>query len=361
MISGGGTGGHIYPALALADALKQVVPGSDFLFVGAQGRMEMERVPQAGYDIVGLPIMGIQRRLTWENLKFPFKLIKSIRRAGRLIQDFKPDAAIGVGGYASWPTLYKAHRVGVPTFIQEQNSYAGMANKQLAKHARRIFVAYPHMEHYFPKEKIMELGNPLRSVLTRMGDPKEAKRSFGLDPDQPVILNIGGSLGAKTLNEAWAAGLEKLQMQGVQLIWQTGKYYYEKYKERGEGKLGVAYRAYLDDMDKAYAAADIIVSRAGALSVSELCMVGKPVIFVPSPNVAEDHQTKNARSIQERGAALLVNDHNAPMDLVDTALDLVKDSSQQASLSAQIAQLAKPHAAENIARVIVNEIEQEKA
>ena len=354
VISGGGTGGHIYPAIAIADAVREAMPESEILFVGAEGKMEMEKVPQAGYKIVGLWISGLQRRLTLKNLSFPFKVFHSLLKARKLIKEFKPDAAVGVGGYASGPTMKAAERAKVPIVLQEQNGYAGLTNKLVAQQASAICVAYPHMERYFPKDKIHFTGNPVRKdILSIEGLREEAVKHFGLDPEKRILLVLGGSLGAKTINESIQQGLNRLLNADYQVIWQTGKFYYEGIMEKlGEAPSGTYIQPFIKEMAYAYAAADAVVSRAGALSISELCLVGKPSIFVPSPNVAEDHQTKNAKALAEEEAAWMVTDADARERLVTKALLLLADQSQQQALATNIKKLGKPAAASDIARIV---------
>ncbi len=352
IISGGGTGGHIYPAIAIANELKHRFPQAAIKFVGALGRMEMEKIPKAGYDIVGLPIMGIQRRLTLKNLAVPFKLLQSLLIAKKLIKSFQPDVVIGVGGYASGPLLKSAVNAGVPALIQEQNSYAGLTNKLLATDVAKVCVAYDNMEAYFPKNKLVITGNPVRKDISESVIPKqEALAHFNLSPAKKTVLVIGGSLGARTINESMQHGVDQLVAAGYQLLWQTGAFYYESLKSlNGEG---VVVRDFIYEMDQAYAAADVVVSRAGALSVSELCLVGKPIILVPSPNVAEDHQTKNAMALVKKDAAVLVKDTEAKEQLVAALLKLLADEEKQHTLSENIKQMAKPNATDEI----VNEIE----
>lgn len=360
IISGGGTGGHIFPALAIADGLKNSALPVEILFVGAQGRMEMEKVPAAGYKIEGLEISGFQRELTSKNLSFPFKVVKSLWKARQIVSNFQPDIAVGVGGYASGPLLFAASLSGVPTVIQEQNSFPGVTNKILAKRAKKIFVAYDGMEKYFPKEKIVEAGNPVRALIAgKLPTQAEGKAFFNLDPDKPVIFSFGGSLGARTINQSIEKGLEGIRENGAQIIWQTGKVYYEQLKGRLDATMweGLKVMDFLKEMHYAFAAADIIISRAGALSIAELCLVGKPVILVPSPNVAEDHQTKNALALVKKEAAVLVTDKEAPEKLVATALDLLKNESYKAKLSAEILGLGKRDATETIVKQIIHLIQ----
>lgn len=345
IISGGGTGGHIFPAVAIANELRRRQPEAEILFVGANGRMEMTRVPEAGYDIVGLDISGLQRRLTPQNLLFPLRVFRSVRKAGKIIEKFRPEAVVGVGGYASAPILLAAASRGIPSLIQEQNSYAGLVNKLLSRRVNRICVAYDGMEKFFPSNKLVVTGNPVRTEIAA-GNRVEALAFFGLSPAKKTLLVIGGSLGARTLNEATAAALLRLQAADVQLLWQTGKLYYPTAEEQAApfAAAGLQALEFVQRMDLAYAAADVVVSRAGALSVSELCLTGKPCLLVPSPNVAEDHQTKNALALVRRQAALLVTDAEAPARLYDEALSLLADEPRQRQLSANVLQLARPDA-----------------
>jgi UDP-N-acetylglucosamine--N-acetylmuramyl-(pentapeptide) pyrophosphoryl-undecaprenol N-acetylglucosamine transferase len=352
IISGGGTGGHIYPAIAIAHALQETEPGIEILFVGALGKMEMEKVPRAGYNIVGLPIVGIQRALTIDNLAFPFKLIRSLAKARAVINDFKPDAAVGVGGFASGPLLMMASFAGIPTLIQEQNSYAGITNKILAKKAATICVAYPGMEAFFPKEKIKVLGNPVRNDILNVSVKREdALKHFQLNGSRKTLFVMGGSLGARSINESLDAGLQALVDAGYQVLWQTGKGFIEKAQASIAGLKTEQVKAFefIYQMDLAYAVADVVVSRAGALSVSELCLAGKPSILVPYPLASEDHQTKNAMSLVEQQAALLVQDSQAGKDLIAQALNLLGDTGAQQNLISNIVRLAKPTAAYDIA------------
>ncbi|CAM1355802.1 MULTISPECIES: undecaprenyldiphospho-muramoylpentapeptide beta-N-acetylglucosaminyltransferase [Tenacibaculum] len=352
IISGGGTGGHIYPAIAIANEIKVRYPEANILFVGAKDKMEMEKVPQAGYEIKGLWISGIQRKLTLKNLMFPFKLLSSLWKAYRIIRKFKPDVAVGTGGFASGPTLMVANRKGIPTLIQEQNSYPGITNRLLGKKAQKICVAYDNLERFFSEEKIIKTGNPVRQDLLFIHTKiEEGKEFFELDTSKKTILILGGSLGARKINQLVEANLDFFKKQGVQLIWQCGKLYFEEYKKYDELE-NVQVHQFLNRMDLAYAAADFIVSRAGASSVSELCIVGKPTIFIPSPNVAEDHQTKNAKSIADKHGALVVKENE--LDTFPVVLEtLLKDKGKQESLSENINELALPNATSNI----VNEIE----
>ena len=356
IISGGGTGGHIFPAIAIANALKNIDPATEILFVGANGRMEMEKVPAAGYKIIGLDIQGIQRKSVWKNVMFPIKLMNSVRRALKIIKDFKPDAAVGVGGYASGPLLYAASLKNIPYLIQEQNSYAGITNKWLGKNAKKICVAFDGMDKFFPAEKIIKTGNPIRRDSVNVaGKHMQALELFKLSAFKKTVLITGGSLGARTLNSSIALGLDKLIAADVQVIWQTGKFYYKQIIE----KLGedhhpdVKIREFLTRMDLAYAAADIIISRAGAGTIAELCMVKKPVILVPSPNVAEDHQTKNALALVEEDAAIFLADRDAEEKLVDKAIELLNDRNLQKKLGTNIGKMAMPDADEVIARELL--------
>ena len=356
LVSGGGTGGHVYPAIAIADALRAERPGAQILFVGATGRMEMKAVPAAGYDIVGLPISGFQRSMSPRNLTFPFRLLWSMLRAFVLVGRFAPHAAVGTGGYASGPTLKAAQWRGVPTFVQEQNSVPGVTNRLLARGARRIFTAFDGMERFFGAERTVCTGNPLRSAIDMTTlNRAEAVRSFGLDPDHPVVFVTGGSLGARTLNEATAAALDAWRAAGVQVIWQAGATNLEAYRDRAAPDVHVT--AFIDGMERAYGAADVIVARAGASTISELEFVGRPSILVPSPNVAEDHQTKNARALSDAGAARIIADDRAVDDLGAAVLDLLDDRAAREHLSAALRERARPDAARDIARTILETIE----
>lgn len=353
LISGGGTGGHIFPAIAIAREIQKKYPEAEVEFVGAKDKMEMRVVPDAGFRIHGLWISGIQRRLTAKNLSFPFKLLSSLMRSRSILKKFKPDAVIGVGGFASGPLLYMASRMKIPTLIQEQNSYPGITNKLLAGRVNRICVAFEGLERFFPKEKIVSTGNPVRSdIVENKITKEEARNKLGLDPALNTVLIIGGSLGAKTINQAIEAGLDKLEEANIQILWQTGR----SYTGDAEVKLGKRV-TFIKEMDLAYASADAVISRAGALSISELCLVGKPTIFVPSPNVAEDHQTKNARSLVDHDAALLVKDSEAGQQLIDRLLALMKDSKLREDLSARISELGKPNATEHIVQEIMKLID----
>lgn len=355
ILSGGGTGGHIYPAIAIADELKKRYPDAEFLFVGANDRMEMQRVPQAGYSIKGLQIAGIQRKLSLKNLLLPFKLLKSLYQAKQIIQKFQPDAVIGTGGYASAPTLKAAQWLKVPYFIQEQNSFAGITNKWVSKKANKIFVAYQNMEKFFPKAKIQITGNPIREGLTTIQDKnKNAFENFSLDENKFTLLVLGGSLGAKSINQLISSNLSFFQENEVQILWQCGKFYYDEYKEKQTGMVQV--RPFIENMNDAYAVADVIISRAGASSVSELCVVGKPVIFVPSPNVAEDHQTKNAQAIADEKAAILIKETELKDNFQKIFLEIFNDKEKRKILSENIKALAKPNATEQIVDEIIKNI-----
>lgn len=357
IISGGGTGGHIFPAVSIANAIREKHPGATIYFVGAQGRMEMQRVPEAGYDIAGLPICGFDRKNMLKNIGVLFKILKSQRMARKIIRDFRPMAAVGVGGYASGPMLNECARLGIPCLIQEQNSYAGVTNKILAKKVDRICVAYDGMERFFPADKIIKTGNPVRQALldTKMAKA-EALRSFGLDESRKTILIVGGSLGARTVNESVLQHLDLIRDSGVQFIWQTGKYYNAaitgRLKGRGDMPM-LKVTDFISDMGAAYKAADLVISRAGASSISEFCLIGKPVILVPSPNVAEDHQTKNAMALADKDAAICVKDADAPAEVIRLALDTVADDARLEALSANIKKLALPDSASVIADEVV--------
>lgn len=359
VISGGGTGGHIFPAISIANAIKALHPKAEILFVGALGRMEMQRVPAAGYKIVGLPICGFDRKNLLKNIKVLFKIWKSQRMAKKLIEEFKPMAAVGVGGYASGPMLNQAAKMGIPCLIQEQNSYAGVTNKLLAKKAEKICVAYDGMERFFPAEKIIKTGNPVRQALlnTKMSKA-EATKTFGLDPDKKTILLVGGSLGAKTINDSILHHLDLVDQKDIQFIWQTGKYYNKQITEELKGKLpsNLIVTDFISDMGAAYTAADLVISRAGASSISEFCLIGKPVILVPSPNVAEDHQTKNAMALVNKQAAIYVKDSDAPDCLLEQAIKLIKDDDKLKNLSENILKLALPDSADIIAKEVIKMI-----
>lgn len=340
LISGGGTGGHIFPALSIANAIRRRVD-ADILFVGADSRMEMQRVPAAGYEIIGLPVAGFNRRNLLKNIPVLFRLWKSIRMSRKIVNDFKPDIAIGVGGYASGPLLKAAQRAGIPTLVQEQNSYAGVTNKLLSAKAGKICVAYPDMERFFPADKIVLTGNPVRKeLLANAPTPQKARISFGLNPELPTLLVVGGSLGALTINRSLEKELRRIIDSGYQVIWQTGKNFGTRGRDAAKGLKGAVVTEFINDMSAAYAAADLVVSRAGAGSISELELLGKPAILVPSPNVAEDHQTKNALALSSRGAAILVPDAEAVETLGDTVLDTIADKSKLADMSLKISDMA---------------------
>jgi UDP-N-acetylglucosamine--N-acetylmuramyl-(pentapeptide) pyrophosphoryl-undecaprenol N-acetylglucosamine transferase len=356
IISGGGTGGHIFPAISIANALKKQLPDAEILFVGALGRMEMERVPAAGYPIEGLPISGFDRKNMLRNVKVLVNLLRSLMLARRIISRFKPDVAIGVGGYASAPTLRAAAALGVPTVIQEQNSYAGVTNKLLAKKAKRICVAYEGMEKFFPADKIILTGNPVRQDLFSIAPKtKEAYQFFDLDPAKKTILVVGGSLGARTVNQSIIAGLEKLAKTDVQMIWQTGKFYIDDARKAAEpfASSNLLVTDFVSRMDLAYSIADLVLSRAGASSISELCLLSKPVILIPSPNVAEDHQTQNALALVRKDAAVMIKDIDAKEQLVDKALELIENEVELMKLSSNILKMAEKDSADRIAKEVI--------
>ena len=357
VISGGGTGGHIFPAVSIANAIRELVPDAQILFVGAEGRMEMQRVPAAGYEIKGLPICGFNRSQLWKNFTLPYKMWKSDCMVKRILREFKPQVAVGVGGYASYPTLAAAVKMHIPCLIQEQNSFAGKANKILGKNASRICVASEGMERFFPAEKIMLTGNPVRQALLDTKVSKdEALSSFGLNPSLKTILLVGGSLGARTINESMLGHLDEIANSGVQFIWQTGKFYSQHIAEQLQTKgqpANLKVVDFISDMGAAYKAADLVVSRAGASSISEFCLIGKPVILVPSPNVAEDHQTKNAMALVNREAALFVSDQDAPMKLVNLAIESVRDDAKLSQLSRNVKNMALPDSATIIAKEVI--------
>lgn len=359
IVSGGGTGGHIFPAVSIANEIRDRLPETDILFVGALGKMEMERVPAAGYRIVGLPVMGLPRKPSLKMLIFFLKLFRSMRLARKVIADFQPEVVIGVGGFASGPVLKAAVRKGIPTVLQEQNSYAGVTNKILSVHVDKICVAYPNMSRYFPAEKIVMTGNPVRKNLVEaVADKSEAWEYFKLNAEKQVVLIVGGSLGARTLNESVLANLELIRRSDVQIIWQTGSYYFKEMLER----LGVdcpenlCPMEFVARMDLAYAVADVVISRAGAGTISELCLLGKPSVLVPSPNVAEDHQTKNAMALVENQAALLIKDGDAKVQLMKETFSLLYDKQRLKSLSENIRKLGRPNAAKDIVDVILDVI-----
>lgn len=356
IFSGGGTGGHIYPAIAVAQEIRNRYPDSEILFVGAEGRLEMNKVPEAGFEIIGLWISGIQRKLTLKNLMFPFKLLNSIIKSNGIIRKFKPDLVAGFGGYASGPIMMAATRKGVKTLIQEQNSYAGVANRSVAKKASAICVAYDGMDKYFKKDKIYFTGNPVRKDIQEISvSAKEGYKYFKLDDQKQTILVLGGSGGARTINESVLASLGKWNGTAIQVIWQCGKFYYEEMKERLDNETYdfVSLNQFIDRMDLAYRIADVVISRAGALSISELCLVGRPVIFIPSPNVAEDHQTKNAMALVDKNAAEMIKDKDAIKELAESALELMNNTDKKNALSENIRKLARPDASKAIADKII--------
>jgi len=363
IVSGGGTGGHIFPALSVADGLRKRYPQCEIFFVGAEGKMEMEKVPAAGYSIVGLPVAGFHRGELWRNLAFIPKLIRSMRKAQKVVKDFQPDVVIGVGGYASGPVLRVAARLGIPTVLQEQNSFAGVTNKILGKKANKICVAYDKMERFFPASKIVFTGNPIRQGLTSIvKKTAEAKEYFNVTTDQPVILVVGGSLGARTLNQSMLACLNQIRESNAIVIWQTGKFYYQAIQSQlnSNSPDNIRLMEFIPRMDLAYSLADLVISRAGAGTISELCMVGAAAILVPSPNVSEDHQTFNAMSLVEKGAAVLIRDAVAVVELIPAALTLVNSPEECCVLSTKIKELATPHATEDIVDVIATIIKNKK-
>ena len=358
IIAGGGTGGHIFPALAIANAIKQVRPDADILFVGAKGKMEMEKVPQAGYKIEGLDIAGFNRSSLIKNIGLPFKLIKSFFQVKKIFKKFKPVAAFGVGGYSSFPVLKFAQSQGIKTFIHESNSFAGKTNIMLGKNATKIFVAIDGMEKFFPVNKIVISGNPVRASITNNQISREkAILFFGLDPQKKIVLSVGGSLGARSINEALDSHIAEFEKNNLQLIWQTGKPYEEKGKQAGAGKTNIWISDFINQMEYAYAAADVVISRSGAMSVGELCVMNKPVLFVPYPFAAEDHQTVNAKKLVDKNAALMIKDSEAADKLVTTIIELAKDEQRQAELKHNISKLAITDAAEVVAREVLRAIE----
>lgn len=355
IISGGGTGGHIYPAIAIADALKRRDAFIDILFVGAMGRMEMEKIPAAGYTIEGIWISGFQRKLTITNLLFPLKVVSSLIKCRSIVKTFKPDVVVGVGGYASGPLVRVASGMGIPSVLQEQNSYPGITNRLLAGKAKVICVAYPGMEKYFPKEKIMLTGNPMRSQLAKEISREEAAAYFGLDANKKTVLAFGGSLGARTINETIKNSYDLISGRNdIQVLWQIGKLYAEKYSDTPSAKLSrVKATVFIDRMDFAYALADVVIARAGAITISELALTGKPAILIPSPYVAEDHQTHNARSLQQMGAVILITDGDAPQKAFPEAIRLLDHPDELQKLEYNIMKLAKQNAADDIADMII--------
>ena len=355
IIAGGGTGGHIFPAIAIANAVKKINPDMDILFVGANGKMEMEKVPQAGYKIVGLDIAGFNRSSLIKNIALPFKLVKSFMQVKTIFSDFKPDAAIGVGGYSSFPVLRYAQQKGIPTFIHESNSFAGRSNIMLGKKATRVFVATDGMEKFFKSSTIMVTGNPVRSSISSSTVSREdGIRFFGLDPQFPTILSIGGSLGALTINEAVEAGLKKMTDAGIQIIWQTGIPYAEKGKQAAKGNSKVWAGEFIKEMDKAFAAADVVISRAGAMAIAELCVVGKPSVFVPYPFAAEDHQTVNAENLVSKYAGIMIRDNEAKEKLVPEIMALIRDQEKMEKLKKSILELGIKDADEQIAKTVLD-------
>lgn len=360
IISGGGTGGHIFPAIAIAEAVRRQRPAAEVLFVGAEGKMEMEKVPAAGYKIIGLPVVGLQRRLTLKNLAFPFKLWRSMRKARGVIRNFNPDVVVGVGGYASGPIVRAATSKGVPGLIQEQNSFAGLTNRILSKRVRKICVAYDNVKKFFPADKIVFTGNPVRKDIVDMSKRQdiealraEAAAFYGLDLKRKTIFITGGSLGARTLNDACREHIDLLNRDDIQVIWQVGKLYLDEFAPLAEGRSNIRISAFIERMDLAYALADVVVARAGALTIAELCVLGKASILIPSPNVAEDHQTANARELSEKGAAVLIKDIDARNDMIVKVLELISDSNGLVALSSNAQQLGIPDAADRIANEIL--------
>ena len=353
LISGGGTGGHIFPALSIAEAVKRRHPDAEILFVGAEGRMEMQRVPAAGYKIIGLPVSGFDRKRPWRNIRVLFRLWRSMHRARKIVREFKPDIAIGVGGYASGPTLKAAQKAGVPTLLQEQNSYAGVTNKLLAQNAKAICVAYDGMERFFPADVIIKTGNPVRAnIVNSSVTREEAKKLLGFEPEKPLVAVVGGSLGARTLNKVMADTLQRFIDKDISVLWQCGKYYAKEYIPMGEGKHDVVVTDFIKDMDLVYRAADVVVSRAGAGTISELQIAGVPAILVPSPNVAEDHQRHNAEALVTPGAAVMVLDSAAANSLAVEIMYLLEEDERRESLARNIKKMALPGASDTIAGII---------
>ena len=349
LVSGGGTGGHIFPAVSIANEVRRRHPDAEILFVGAEGRMEMQRVPAAGYDIKGLPVAGFDRRRLWRNFAVLGKLWRSLRMANGILRDFRPDIAVGVGGYASGPMLKAAQRHGIPTLLQEQNGFPGVTNKLLAKKADAICVAYDNMDRWFPADRIVMTGNPVRAAITAVtATPAEAKKALGFDPGRPLVLSVGGSLGARTVNEAISAAIPQIEKAGAQLLWQTGKLYADECSAKAQGHPDVHASAFIDDMAMAYRAADLVVSRAGAGTISELELVGAPVILIPSPNVAEDHQRKNALALVDKGAAVMIEDAEATAKLGAELERLLADADTRRSMSQSIKAMSRPNAASDI-------------
>ena len=361
IISGGGTGGHVFPAIAIADELRRLRPDAELLFIGAEGRLEMKRVPAAGYRIEGLHVNGLDRKQLWKNAAVAWKALGAVRKARKIVKEFGPDVAVGVGGYASGPTLSVCRMMGVPYLLQEQNSYAGVTNRMLAGGAKKVCVAYDGMGRFFGDDKVVLTGNPVRQDLRCEGVSQgEAREHFGLKGDVPTVLIVGGSLGSLTMNESVMSQLSLVKSSGVQFIWQTGSGYWDEIEKKlaEEGKPeNVWANSFIDDMGRAYKAADVVVSRAGACSISELCLLGKAAILVPSPNVAEDHQTKNAMALVKKDAALCIRDSEARMTLVPKAVSLVRDGAEREELERNILKLAKPDAAKDIAREVLSLVE----
>ena len=361
ILSGGGTGGHIYPAIAIANELKLRFPDAEFLFVGAEDKMEMQKVPQAGYKIKGLWIAGLQRKLTLQNILFPLKLTDSLLKSRRILKEFKPDVVIGTGGFASGPLLQMANSKGIPTVIQEQNSYPGITNKLLSKKANAICVAYEGLERFFPKDKIIFTGNPVRQDLLEIDSKrKEAIKHFNLDSNKKTLLVLGGSLGARRINRLVEKEIYNIVSKDIQIIWQCGKLYYHDYNHYTDGQI-VQVMSFIDKMDLVYAAADFVISRAGASSVSELCLVGKPVIFIPSPNVAEDHQTKNAKAIVDKNGAILIKENELDATFEPIFSNLIFNENLQKELSENIKKLARPNATKDIVEQIIKLVESRKS
>ncbi len=359
LLSGGGTGGHIFPAVAIAEGIQKKYPGAEFLFIGARDKMEMQKVPQAGYPIKGLWISGINRSNVLSNAQLPFKVVSSLWHSRKYIKEFNPDFAIGTGGFASGPALWTAYQLKIPIFLQEQNSFPGITNKALKNKAKKIYVAYDQMERYFPAEKILNSGNPIReSLFAKEINQKEAKKHLGLNPDKLLILNVGGSLGSRTLNNAWLANAAKLDSEKVQLYWQTGTTEFEKVRQSEAAQLPhVVVQEFIKDMSWAYAAADVIVSRAGAIAISELCVAGKATLLVPLPHAAEDHQTKNAQSLVDKNAAMMVKDSECDELFLPTVKKLIQEEPLRVELAQNIKQLAKPHATETIVNDILKTVD----
>lgn len=358
IFSAGGTGGHIYPAIAIADEIRTRLPKAEFLFIGANGKMEMEKVPLAGYDIKGIDISGIQRNRWWANFFLPYKIFKSLRKSSKIIKEFSPDMVIGTGGYASGPAMWAAARRGIPILIQEQNSFPGITNKLLKNKAFAICTAYPRMENFFPVGKIHLTGNPIRSDLFQhLPEQRKAKEALGFDPDLPMVFSFGGSLGARSINNAWKVNFETLKNSEIQLLWQTGKTDFLSLKKFDGKSRKIQLKEFIYDMPMAYAAADLIVARAGAMSISELSLVGKPTIFVPLPTAAEDHQTKNARSLVNENAAIMIANENISSSIMPVIQDLLSDTNKQKKLSENFLKLGKPYSTRDIVNIIFEKLE----